>query len=367
MMKSLIGMGKIIVAIDSFKGCLTSAEANRVAAEGILSQVPEAEVIQIPVSDGGEGWLEAVLSAMGGRMQDVVVNDPLMRPIVAQYLINGDTAVIEMAKASGLTLLSLKERNPMLATSYGTGTLVADAVSKGCRHIIVGLGGSATSDCGMGMLQAIIDSFAPHGSWGDIQALEDVRFTIATDVRNPLCGEKGAAHVFAPQKGATPETVIALDERAKRFAEESALRFGYDRQEMPGAGAAGGLGYAFLQFLNADCRSGIDLLLDAVRFEEQLTGTSLVITGEGSADRQTLMGKLPFGILQRANDVPVVLIAGRIKDHESLLEAGFSQVLCINPPDLPLKEAMNPETAKRNIAMTMNIKEFMADSLGRQP
>jgi len=353
MMKALIGMGKIIVAIDSFKGCLTSAEANRAAAEGILSQVPEAEVIQIPVSDGGEGWLEAVYSAMGGRMQDVLVNDPLMRPIVAQYLINGDTAVIEMAKASGLTLLSPEERNPMVATSYGTGTLVADAVSKGCRHIIVGLGGSATSDCGMGMLQAIIDSFAPHDSWGDIQALEDVRFTIATDVRNPLCGEKGAAHVFAPQKGATPEMVIALDERAKRFAEESALRFGYDRQEMPGAGAAGGLGYAFLQYLNADCRSGIDLLLDAVRFEEQLTGASLVITGEGSADRQTLMGKLPFGILQRANDVPVVLITGRIKDHESLLEAGFSQVMCINPPDLPLEEAMNPETAKRNIAMTI--------------
>ena len=346
-------MSKFLVIIDSFKGCLTSAEANQAAAEGILSQVPEAEVIQIPVSDGGEGWLEAVHSAMGGKLVDVSVRDPLMRPIVAQYLINGDTAVIEMAKASGLTLLCPKERNPMVATSYGTGRLVADAVSKGCRHIIVGLGGSATSDCGMGMLQAITDSLAPHGSWGDIQALREVRFTIATDVRNPLCGENGAAHVFAPQKGATPEMVIELDERAKRFAEESALRFGYDRQMVPGAGAAGGLGYAFLQYLNADCRSGIDLLLDAVRFEERLTGASLVITGEGSADRQTLMGKLPHGILQRANDVPVVLIAGRIKDYERLLEAGFSQVMCINPPDLPLEEALKPETAKRNIARTM--------------
>ena len=276
-----------------------------------------------------------------------------MRPIVAQYLINGDTAVIEMAKASGLTLLCPEERNPMVATSYGTGRLVADAVNKGCRHIIVGLGGSATSDCGMGMLQAITDSLAPHGSLGDIRALSEVRFTIATDVRNPLCGENGAAHVFAPQKGATPEMVIELDERAKRFAEESALRFGYDRQMVSGAGAAGGLGYAFLQYLNADCRSGIDLLLDAVRFEERLTGASLVITGEGSADRQTLMGKLPHGILQRANDVPVVLIAGRIKDYERLLDAGFSQVMCINPPDLPLEEALKPETAKRNIARTM--------------
>lgn len=338
-------MSKFLVIIDSFKGCLTSAEANRAAAEGILSLMPEAEVIQIPVSDGGEGWLEAVHSAMGGRMLDVLVNDPLMRPIVAQYLINGDTAVIEMAKASGLMLLSPEERNPMVASSYGTGQLVADAVRKGCRHIIVGLGGSATSDCGIGMLEAIENL--------KLRIENDVCFTIATDVRNPLCGENGAAHVFAPQKGATPEMVIELDERARRFAEESALRFGYDRQNVPGAGAAGGLGYAFLQYLNADCRSGIDLLLDAVRFEEQLTGASLVITGEGSADRQTLMGKLPFGILQRANNVPVVLIAGRVKDHEPLLEAGFSQVLCINPPDLSLEVAMKPGTAKRNISRTM--------------
>ena len=349
-------MSKFLVIIDSFKGCLTSAEANRVAAEGILSQVPEAEVIQIPVSDGGEGWLEAFRSATGGKLVDANVRDPLMRPILAQYLIYNNTAVIEMAKASGLTLLSPEERNPMVATSYGTGQLVADAVRKGCRHIIVGLGGSATSDCGIGMLQAIIDNFAPQGSWGDIQAFGEVRFTIATDVRNPLCGEKGAAHVFAPQKGATPEMVIALDERAKRFAGESALIFGYNREDMPGAGAAGGLGYAFLQYLNADCRSGIDLLLDTVCFEEHMEDASLIITGEGSADRQTLMGKVPFGILQKAKrfHVPVILIAGRISDKQLLLDAGFSQVECINPPDISIDEAMKPETAKRNIALLTN-------------
>ena len=349
-------MSKIIVAIDSFKGCLTSTEANRAAAEGILSQVPEAEVIPIPVSDGGEGWLEAFHSATGGKLVDASVRDPLMRPIHAQYLIHDNTAVIEMAKASGLTLLWPKERNPMVATSYGTGQLVADAVRKGCRHIIVGLGGSATSDCGIGMLQAIIDNFAPQGSWGDVHVLEDVRFTIATDVRNPLLGEKGAARVFAPQKGATPEMVIELDERARQFAEKSAFIFGYDRQEMPGAGAAGGLGYAFLQYLNADCRSGIDLLLDAVCFEEQLTDASLIITGEGSADHQTLMGKVPFGILQKAKHfhVPVILIAGRISDKQLLLDAGFSQVECINPPDISIDEAMKPETAKRNIALLTN-------------
>lgn len=348
-------MSKIIVAIDSFKGCLTSSEANQAAAEGILAHKPEAEIITIPVSDGGEGWLEAFQAAMGGHLVDVKVNDPLMRPILAQYLIHDDTAVIEIAKACGLTLLTPKERNPMMTTSYGTGQLIVDAVRRGCKHIIVGLGGSTTSDCGIGMLQAVIDGFVPHGSWEDVLALEDVRFTIATDVTNPLCGEKGAAHVFAPQKGATPEMVIELDERARQFAEKSAIYFGYDCQEVPGAGAAGGLGYAFLQYMNADCRSGIGLLLDTVCFEELLKDTSLIITGEGSADKQTLMGKVPYGILQKAKlfNVPVVLIAGRISDKQLLLAAGFSKLECINPPDISINEALKPEIAKRNIAILM--------------
>ena len=338
-------MKKIILAIDSFKGCLTSAEANQAAADGIRLRMPDAEVIQIPVSDGGEGWLEAFLSAKGGRLVDVTVNDPLMRPIGAQYLIQGDMAVIEIAKASGLTLLTPEERNPMVATSYGTGQLVADAVHRGCKHIVVGLGGSATSDCGIGMLRAIAHL-----------ATDNVHFTIATDVTNPLCGEYGAARVFAPQKGATPEMVMALDARARQFAEKSAIRFGYDRQNVPGAGAAGGLGYAFLQYLNAICRSGIDLLLDAVRFDDLLYDADMVITGEGSADRQTLMGKLPFGILQRARQhhVPVTLIAGRISDSQELLDAGFSRIACINSPDLPVEEAMKPETARKNIMLCMS-------------
>jgi len=342
---------KIIVAIDSFKGCLTSTEANQAAAEGILAKMPEAEVVQVPVSDGGEGFMEAFQAAMGGSIVEVNVKDPLMRTIVAQYLVKGDTAVIEIAKASGLTLLSPEERNPMVATSSGTGQLVVDAVRKGCKHIIVGLGGSSTSDCGIGMLRAIIDSFAKGKSWDDVRELDNVRFTIATDVTNPLCGENGAAFVFAPQKGATPEMVEALDARAKRFAEASAKHLGRDCQNMPGAGAAGGLGYAFLQYMNAECRSGIDLLLDTIHFDDLLQDADLVITGEGSADRQTLMGKLPFGILQRAKrqNVPVMLIAGRIADEHILLDAGFSRVACINPPDLPLEIAMQPTTAKENI------------------
>lgn len=383
-------MGKIIVAIDSFKGCLASAEANRAAVEGILARMPEAEVLPIPVSDGGEGWLEAfrsptptpspvgrgtsptppltsgegsptpTLPSREGVVVEVDVRDPLMRHIVAPYLVIGDTAVIEIAKASGLMLLHEEERNPMIATSYGTGQLVADAVRRGCRHIIVGLGGSATSDCGIGMLRAIIDNFAKHGSWDDVHELDAVHFTIATDVTNPLCGENGAAHVFAPQKGATQEKIQLLDARAKRFAEVSARHFGYDRQNVPGAGAAGGLGYAFLQYMNAERRSGIDLLLDTIHFDRLLDDASLVVTGEGASDRQTLMGKVPYGILQHAKayQVPVALIAGRIEDRQELLNAGFSQVLCINPPDLPTEEAMKPETAKRNIFDTMQLLAY---------
>ncbi len=349
-------MKSIIVAIDSFKGCLTSREANQAAAEGILKSTPNAHVVQIPVSDGGEGWLEAFQSAVGGERVEVSVYDPLMRPIVAEYLVKDEMAVIEIAKASGLTLLLPEERDPMRATSYGTGQLVVDAVRRGCRHIVVGLGGSATSDCGIGMIRAIIDAFAKKGTWDDVQALNDVRFTIATDVTNPLCGPNGAAHVFAPQKGAAPGVVAALDARAKRFAEASARHMGYDCQNEVGAGAAGGLGYAFLQYMKANCRSGIDLLLDAVRFDELLTTAELVITGEGSADRQTLMGKLPFGILQRAKarQVPVRLIAGRVSDCQALLDAGFSRVDCINPPDIALEEAMKPETAKKHIIQTLS-------------
>jgi glycerate kinase len=340
---------KVIIAIDSFKGCLTSKQANEAAAEGIRRVCPDAEVVEIPVSDGGEGYMEAFHAAIGGSLEEVVVRDPLMRPVTAKYLLHDEMAVIEIAQASGLTLLTKEERNPMVATSYGTGQLVADAVCKGARHIIIGLGGSATSDCGMGMLKALIDIFAKHGQWDDVEALKDVRFTIASDVENPLYGEKGAAHVFAPQKGATPEMVLRLDERAIKFAELSAKHFGYDRSQQAGAGAAGGLGYAFMQYLNAKSMSGIQLLLDTIRFKELVADADLIITGEGSADRQTLMGKLPMGILEQAGHTPVYLIAGRISDREELLNAGFARVDCINPPDITLEEAMRKEVARQNI------------------
>ena len=334
----------IIVAIDSFKGCLTSMEANQAAAEGIRRVLPDAEIVQVPVSDGGEGFLEAFHAAIGGELVEVTVKDPLMRPIKAKYLLKGETAVIEMAQASGLTLLTNEERNPMVATSYGTGQLVADAVRKGAKHVIVGLGGSATSDAGIGMLQALKEDLPP----------KDVRFTIASDVKNPLYGENGAAQVFAPQKGATADDVLQLDERARKFAEDSARHFGYDRSQEAGAGAAGGLGYAFLQYLDADCKPGIQLLLETIHFDEMVKGANLIITGEGAADRQTLMGKLPMGILQRSAGVPVCLIAGRIKNQEELLRAGFARVASINPDGITLEEAMRKEVAKRNISDTVS-------------
>lgn len=344
---------KIVVAIDSFKGCLTSKEANQAAAEGIRNCWPDAEVVQVPVSDGGEGFMEAFHTAIGGDLVELMVRDPLMRPISAQYLLNGQLAVIEIAQASGLTLLTREERNPMVATSYGTGQLVADAVRRGAEHIIVGLGGSATSDAGIGMLRALIDNFAKHGEWDDIEELKHIRFTIASDVKNPLCGVNGAAHVFAPQKGASPEMVLQLDNRARKFADVSAKHFGYDRSEQEGAGAAGGLGYAFLQYMNADCKPGIELLLDTIRFREIVKDANLVITGEGSADRQTLMGKLPMGILKQSDHVPVCLIAGRISDKQELLDAGFTYVKCINPEGISLEEAMRKEVASQNIIDTV--------------
>lgn len=344
---------KFVLAIDSFKGCLTSREANRAAGEGIRSICPDAEIMQIPVSDGGEGFVEAFCSAIGGDIQELTVNDPLMRPVVAHYLLRGTTAVIEIARASGLPLLKNEERNPLVTTSYGTGELVADAVRKGAEHIIVGLGGSATSDAGTGMIRAIVDAFAKNGTWDDITELEHVRFTIASDVKNPLCGENGAAHVFGPQKGATPEDVIVLDNRARAFAEASARHFGFDRSAMEGAGAAGGLGYAFLQYMGAECKSGIRLLLETIHFDEKVKDADMVITGEGSSDRQTLMGKLPVGILEQSGGAPVCLIAGRVSDREQLLKAGFAYVECINPAGITLEEAMRKEVAMRNIRDTV--------------
>ena len=278
----------------------------------------------------------------------------MMRRVDAQYGIAPDgTAIIEVAQACGLNLVNEDERNPMRATTYGVGELLSRAIKRGCRNFIIGLGGTGTSDAGIGMIRALVDIFARGKNFDEAMKTElgECRFTLASDVTNPLCGENGAAYVYAPQKGATPEMVEQLDRRARLFAGKSALHFGFDKSNEPGAGAAGGLGYAFMQYLGAEMKSGADLLLDLAGFNEKIKDADLIITGEGSADRQTLMGKLPERVLKcgKESGVPVGLVAGVVEDKEVLLSAGFSFVKSITPEGMPLEEAIKKEVAFSNL------------------
>ena len=358
-------MKKVIAAMDSFKGSLTSREAN---AAVVAALDGKAEVRTVAMSDGGEGMLDAVADATGAGMEEVSIHDLMMRRRTARYAVVPDgTVVIEVAEAVGLTLLKPEERHPMRATSYGVGELIAAAVRRGGRRFVVGLGGSGTSDAGIGMLRALVDSFGKRQPSGAVDggidavlrgsALAECSFTIATDVGNPLLGADGAAAVFAPQKGATPEMVEQLEERARRFADFSARHYGRDLSAEPGAGAAGGLGYAFLQYLGARRESGAGLMLRLARFDAMLRDADLVITGEGSADRQTLMGKMPACVLEaaRRRGVPVWLVAGRVADRGALLQAGFGRVEQITPQGMPLSEAMRKEVARENLSNHLHI------------
>lgn len=343
---------KTILAIDSFKGCMSSSEVEETIA-GVLDQ-NGVETLCLPMSDGGEGMLQAFTSAMSGTLEPVYIHDQMMRRVDAQYGVMPDgTAIIEVAQACGLTLVKEEERNPMRSTTYGVGELLSRAIKRGCRNFIIGLGGTGTSDAGIGMIRALVDIFARGKSFDEALKTElgECRFTLASDVDNPLCGKNGAAHVYAPQKGATPEMVEQLDRRARLFAEKSALHFGFDKSNEPGAGAAGGLGYAFMQYLGAEIKSGADLLLDLTDFNGKIKDADLIITGEGSADRQTLMGKLPHRILMRGKQsgVPVGLVAGGVEDKEELLSAGFSFVESITPEGMPLEEAIKKEVAFSNL------------------
>lgn len=351
---------KYIIAIDSFKGCLTSEEAEEAAEKGVAAADEEAEIVKIPVNDGGEGMLDVFAALLPMEMKSVPSYDAMMRPVKAVYGISGDTAYIEVARTCGLTQVEPELRNPLLATSYGVGLLVADALQGKSRRLVIGLGGSATCDCGIGMLQAIKDVLAPGKHLPVDQILascKDVEVLLVSDVSNPLCGQKGAARVFAAQKGATPEMINLLERKADTFARMSARHCGFDSRNIPGAGAAGGLGYAFLQYLGAKVQSGIDFLLDRTAFDQMAANADYIITGEGTADGQTLMGKVPVGILRRAQKhaVPVVLIAGKIAagDRSLLLNAGFSDVLCVNPEGVTLREAMEKNTAEKNVCKTL--------------
>ena len=348
-------MRSYVLVIDSFKGCLSSLEAEAVVSETIRRADPLAEVISVPVSDGGEGMLDAFLAVMGGERVSLRVMDPLGSPVTADYgITRGQVVLIESAQAVGLHLVPPDRRNPLVASSYGVGQLVTDAYRRGYRRFIRGLGGTATCDGGVGMLQALTDALGvAREALGD--ALCNCHFTLASDVTNPLYGPRGAACVFAPQKGATPVVVSVIEGRLRELAALAADHLGYDRSGERGAGAAGGLGYAFMQFLGAECRSGIDLLLEYLHFDDLVRGADCVITGEGSADDQTLMGKLPYGIMRRARSagVPTWLVAGRVGARDKLLAAGFDRVACINPPGTLLDVAMRPEVARANLSATI--------------
>lgn len=343
---------KYILATDSFKGSLSSMEVEAEIAEVLTEK--GADVVSLPMSDGGDGMLEAFTKALGGTIEPVYVHNQMMRRVDAAFGMTADgTAIVEVAQACGLELVKEDERNPMRATTYGVGELLSRAVKRGCRNFIIGLGGSGTSDAGIGMLRALVDIFAKGKTFDDAMQTElgECRFTLACDVDNPLCGENGAACVYAPQKGATSQMVEQLDRRAKLFAEKSALHYGYDRSCCPGAGAAGGLGYAFMQYLGAEMRSGADMLLSLCRFDDVAKDADMIITGEGHADRQTLMGKLPQKVLQRGQQigVPVGLVAGRVDAKEDLLKAGFYFVESVTPDDMSTAEAMKKEVAQANL------------------
>lgn len=339
---------KIIVACDSYKGCMTSREVNEAVAEGFRC-VPflNKDVVQLEMSDGGEGMLDAFLSVMKGKRVKLVVHDALMRSVEAEYGLVGDTSIVETAQTAGLALIEPEQRNPMRATSYGVGEILLHAYRHGARRFVVGLGGSATSDCGIDMLRAMGDD------WKRLRA--GCSFILASDVTNPLYGEDGAAYVFAPQKGADACMVEALDGRARRFADACARHFGYDRSSFPGAGAAGGLGYAFMQFFDATQKAGADMLLDIVGFDALLRDACLVVTGEGRSDSQTLMGKLPVRVLQRTRHagVPVWLVSGAVENDDELSAAGFSRIVAVTPQDMPLDEAVKGDVARQNVVGTV--------------
>ena len=367
---------KIVVASDSFKGSLSSLEVADAAAKAIKECIPGCCVEKVEVADGGEGTMEALHRTLGGVKVAVEVCDPLGRAITASYVIlaDGVTAVLEMAAASGLPLLAPQERNPMKTSTYGTGQLIADALRKGCRKFLIGIGGSATNDAGMGMLEALgvrfldVEGNLLHGSGESLEKVEDIdlsgvcaglaesEFIIACDVDAPLYGPKGAACVFAPQKGADAEMVAMLNDGLEHFSSVVKRVTGKDVSDIPGAGAAGGLGGGFVAFLPARLERGIDMVLDAISFDERIRGASLIITGEGRVDYQTLTGKTPYGILKRARrqGIPVVAIGGSVALGEiEALEAGFAGVYAVTPSDMPLEEAMKPETAVRNIYDTV--------------
>lgn len=374
--KRIMPVRKVVIAIDSFKGCLTSTEAGNAAAEGVSRAVPDCQVIRVPISDGGEGLLDTRVPDPDKRIF-LKAHGPLMEETDTCYGIDkdGETAVIETARINGLPLVPEDRRNPLLTTTYGVGELIADALNRGYRKFLIGLGGSATNDAGLGMLQALgyrffdaegheiqetlcgglltkvasIDSRHAH------PALAQAHFLAVCDVRNPLFGPNGAACVYAPQKGADMESVKRLDLGLRHIGEVMWRTTGSEFLSMPGCGAAGGMGAALAAFLKAELKPGIRVLLEELHIGEWMAGADLVLTGEGKSDQQTLMGKVPQGVLEMANarGIPTILVSGAVEDAALLLKGGFRAVFSIQPAPLSLEEAMSPQAARKNITQTV--------------
>lgn len=361
---------RILVAMDSFKGSLGSMEAGCAVKEAALQIYPDAWVIVRPMADGGEGTTQALASGIPSQKVTVPVAGPRLDQVEAEYCIltETNTAVIEMAAASGLTLLPPEKRDPMETTTYGVGQMILDAMEKGCRSFLVGIGGSATNDGGAGMLTALGYRFLdgtgkpiPLGAKGleNLQkidtekvcpTLKECTFRIACDVTNPLCGENGCSRVFGPQKGATPEMIEKMDKWLQNYAQLA----GAD-MDQPGVGAAGGLGYGFLAFTNATLDSGVQTVLEVIRLEEEIREADLVITGEGRLDGQTVMGKAPIGVakLAKKHAKPVIAFAGCVtEDATACNEQGIDAYFPILRGVTTLKEALYPETARQNLYQT---------------
>ena len=330
---------KIVVAPDSYKGCLSADEVAAVMAEAINMARPDWEIVQLPLADGGEGTVDILARALGGRIHETEVSDPLGRRVKARFALTGPTAVVEVAEACGLRLLEDSERDPLIADTYGVGELLIAARNAGAEEFLIGLGGTATCDGGAGMMRVP----------GIRKALTGCSFTILCDVDNPFTGKNGAARVFAPQKGASESDVEILEARMEALAQDIKAETGIDIRDLPGAGAAGGLGGAFMAWFRATRKTGIDCILEKIHFAETIKGAGLIITGEGCSDRQTLHGKVPFGVLKHSRGIPVALISGRIEDRESLESAGFSAMAEVSPRTIQLSEAISPDVAKMNI------------------
>lgn len=365
---------KVVIAIDSFKGSLTSIEAGYSAAEGIRRVYPDAELIIRPLADDGEGTCEALVTGLNGTYREVTVTNPIGKKVTAKYgILPDNTAVIEMASASGITLISEFERNPMITTTFGTGELIRDAIGNGCRKFIIGIGGSATNDGGIGCLQALgfdmLDANGeqvPFGAEGVSQLikissenvipeLSECVFHVACDVNNPLCGENGCSYIFAPQKGADTEMIEKMDSYLLRYAELT-KQFNPDSDmNSAGAGAAGGMGFALMYYLNAKLESGINMIIRETKLEETIRDADIVITGEGCLDAQTSMGKAPVGVAQIAKkyNIPVIAFSGIVKNGAELCNSnGIDAFFPILRNITILEDALNPENAKKNLADT---------------